>query len=212
MKTVASADFWNRIARKYATHRISDQAGYDRTVARVQGLLEADDRVLELGCGTGSTALLLAGGTASYLATDISSEMIAIATEKLARDPVAPLSFRVATAEDLIAEGARFDAVLAFNLLHLTGDLPGTLGQIRSLLVPGGLFVSKTACLTDMNPLIRLAIPVMQFFGKAPPVDVFTKAGLENAVRSAGFDIVASESHGSGRKDARPVIIARKRD
>jgi methylase of polypeptide subunit release factors len=67
---------------------ISDRPGYERTIARVRGLLGSDDRVLELGCGTGSTALLLAGGTASYLATDFSAGMIGIAEEKLALRPL----------------------------------------------------------------------------------------------------------------------------
>lgn len=209
---VANVEFWNRIARKYSADAISDQAGYERTIARVRGLLGRDDRVLELGCGTGSTALLLAGGTGSYLATDFSAGMIAIAEEKLAASPVVQLSFRVATAEDLVGQGVSFDAVLGFNYLHLVDELPGTLAAIRELLAPGGLFISKTACLANMNPLIRLAIPLMQLIGKAPHVNVFTATALQDATRKAGFEIVACEYHGSGRRDARPVIVARKSD
>ena len=48
--------FWDRMARKYAADPIADPAGYEHTLHRVQGLLNAGDRVLELGCGTGSTA------------------------------------------------------------------------------------------------------------------------------------------------------------
>ncbi len=206
----ANAEFWDRTARKYAADSISDQAGYDRTIARVRDLLGPDHRVLELGCGTGSTALLLAWGTGSYLATDFSPGMNAIAGEKLAASPVAQLSFRVARADDLAGQGARYDAVLGFNYLHLVEDLHGTLATIRELLVPGGLFVSKTACLSDMNPLIRLAIPLMQLIGKAPHVNVFAAAALCEAIARAGFDIVACEYHGSTRKDARPFVIARK--
>ena len=40
------------------------------------------DRVLEIGCGTGSTALRLAPFTRSLLATDVSSQMIAIAHQR----------------------------------------------------------------------------------------------------------------------------------
>lgn len=207
---VASAEFWNRTARKYASHKISDEAGYQRTVARVRNLLSAGDRVLELGCGTGSTALLLSGNTASYLATDVSDGMIAIAQEKLKHAPVDQLSFQVATAETLVRDGARFDAVLGFNYLHLVDDLTGTLACAHTLLEPGGLFVSKTPCLADMNQLIRMAIPLMQLIGKAPHVNVFAMAALRDATENAGFDIMACEYHGSGRKDPRPVIVARK--
>jgi len=209
---VANVEFWNRIARKYAADPISDQAGYERTITRVRGLLGRDDRVLELGCGTGSTALLLAGGTESYLATDFSAGMIGIVEEKLAASPVTRLSFRVVAAEDLVGQGASYDAVLGFNYLHLVADLPGTLAAIRALLAPGGLFISKTACLRDMNPLIRLGIPLMQLIGKAPHVNVFSATALQDAISKAGFEIVAFEYHGSTRKDARPVIVARKCD
>lgn len=210
MNKVADETFWNRAARKYATDPIADLPGYDRTIERLRGMIGPKDSVLELGCGTGSTALLLAGGTASYLATDFSAEMIAIAEEKLAQQPVAQLNFRVASTETLAVDGARYDAVLGFNYLHLVDDLPGTLSAIRDLLVPGGVFISKTACLSDMNPLIRLAIPVMQFLGKAPHVNVLSKITLHAAIRNAGFAVDGVEYHGSGRKDARAVIIARK--
>ncbi len=209
---VANAEFWNRLARKYAADPIADQAGYDRTLERVRGLLGPEDRVLELGCGTGSTALLLAADTGSYVATDFSAGMIAIAEEKLAGSPIAQLSFRVATAGELVGQGARHDAVLGFNYLHLVDDLPGTLTAICELLAPGGLFVSKTACLADMNLLIRLAIPLMQLIGRAPHVNVLSATALREAIQRVGFDIVACEYHGSSRKDARPVIVARKAD
>jgi ubiquinone/menaquinone biosynthesis C-methylase UbiE len=209
---IANAEFWNRLARKYAADPIADKAGYDRTVERVRGLLGPADRVLELGCGTGTTALLLAGETGSYLATDFSAEMIVIAEEKLVDAPLEQLSFRVATAEVLAGTDARWNAVLGFNYLHLVDDLSGTLSAIRHLLVPGGLFISKTACLADMNPLIRLAIPLMQLIGKAPHVNVFSASALREAIRDTGFDIVACEYHGSTRKDARPVIVARMAD
>lgn len=208
--TIASdARFWDRISRKYAAAKISDQAGYERSLERTRALLGPADRVLELGCGTGTTALRLAGGVQSYLATDISAEMIAIAEEKHAAGPVPALVFRTATAEAL---DGQFDAVLAFNYLHLVRDLPGTLRRIHALLAADGWFISKTPCLGDMNPLIRLVLlPAMRALGKAPYVSAFRAAELSQSISAAGFDILATESHATKGKDARPYIVARKR-
>jgi len=117
------ARFWDRIAVKYAADPIADMAGYELTLRRVQNLLSTDKAVLEIGCGTGTTALRLAPFTRRLLATDLSAGMIAIAHEKLAAQPVPQLSFAVADADAPVAGAGEYDLVLAFNLLHLVADL-----------------------------------------------------------------------------------------
>ena len=211
MSIATDARFWDRSSRKYAKGAIADQAGYERTLERTRALLGPGDRVLELGCGTGTTALRLAGEVQDYLATDISAEMIAIANEKHAAGPIPALVFRTATVEALAPEAAQFDAVLGFNYLHLVRDLPGSLRSIHALLAAEGLFISKTACLGDMNPLIRFALPAMRAIGKAPYVSVFRAADLSRQIRAAGFDVVATENHATKGNDNRPYIVARKR-
>ncbi len=157
MSIADDARFWNRTARKYAEGRIADEAGYERTLERTRGLLRPEDSILELGCGTGTTAIRLAGGVKDYLATDISTDVIAIAQErKHAAGSLTNLVFSIATVETFVPHPAQFNAVLGFNYLHLVRDLPGTLQHIHSLLAPQGLFVTKTPCVGDMNPLIRL--------------------------------------------------------
>ncbi|WP_210257284.1 bifunctional 2-polyprenyl-6-hydroxyphenol methylase/3-demethylubiquinol 3-O-methyltransferase UbiG [Chelativorans sp. ZYF759] len=212
ISTARDARFWDRASEKYARSTIKDQAGYERTLERTRELLPAHASVLELGCGTGTTALRLAESVQRYLATDIAPAMIAIAQQKHEANPLPSLAFQVATAETLADEAEVFDAVLGFNYLHLVHDLPATLRAVHGLLAPGGLFISKTACLGDMNPLIRLLLlPVMRVAGLAPTVVVFDAAGLEREIRAAGFEIVLRESHASKGKDTRPFIVARRK-
>lgn len=212
MSITSDARFWDRSSRKYARSAIADPNGYERTLERARAHLQPGDSVLELGCGTGTTALRLADGVRSYLATDISGGMIAIADEKLAVESIPALSFRTATAEELVHEESRFDAVLGFNYLHLVRNVPGTLRSIHVLLKPGGLFISKTPCLGDMNPLIRLLLlPAMRAIGKAPHVSSLGASALEQLIIGAGFDVLVRESHASKGKDQRPYIVARKR-
>jgi ubiquinone/menaquinone biosynthesis C-methylase UbiE len=211
MSIASDALFWDRTSRKYAMGAIADQAGYERTLDRTLALLGSDDRVLELGCGTGTTALRLAANVQDYLATDISAGMIAIANTKHAAGPMPALAFRTATAEALTPDAGRFNAVLGFNYLHLVRDLPGTLRSVHALLAAEGLFISKTPCIGDMNPLIRFALPAMRAIGKAPYAGVFRAADLSRHMRAAGFDILATENHATKGNDNRPYIVARKR-
>ena len=203
--------FWDRIARKYAADPIADLAGYEATLERVQALLSVDHEVLEIGCGTGSTALRLAPGTRRLTATDVSTGMIAIAREKLAVQPVPQLSFAVADADAAEFGKEVYDVVLAFNLLHLVDDLERTIAVATRSLKPGGLFISKTACISEMNPLVAwLALPLMRAIGKAPHVLCLRADRLQSAIAQQGLEILSVERHGTRGKDIRIFIVARK--
>lgn len=208
--SAADVRFWDKIARKYSASPIGDMQGYERTVDRTRQLLRATDTVLELGCGTGTTALKLAPHVARMVATDVSDKMIAIAREKAAAQGCTNAEFTVARPEDAPWPDAAFDAVLAFNLWHLVADRAPALAHVRRVLKPGGLFVSKTPCLAEMNPLIRLAVPVARLIGKAPWVAIFSAGEFEREIEAAGFAIVERARHGSGPKDARIFIVAQK--
>jgi SAM-dependent methyltransferase len=209
------ARFWDRIARKYAADPIADPAGYEITLQRILGLLSPQHEVLEIGCGTGTTALRLAHASRRYLATDVSPGMIAIARERQAaaarRGPPLPqLQFARADAERLDHAREGFDVVLALNLLHLVEDLDQAVAQAARALRPGGRLISKTPCIGEMNPLIpRVALPLMRLVGKAPPVLNFDGAALQAAMTRQGLVIEAVERHGTRGKDTRAFIVAR---
>lgn len=205
----ADTRFWDRAARKYAASPIKDMPGYERTLDRVRQLLRPTDTVLEIGCGTGTTALKLAPAVAHLTATDVSGEMIAIARDKAAAQGCANVEFSATAADAAPGADGAYDAVLAFNLLHLITDRTPLYARIRQQLKPGGLFISKTPCLSDMNPLIRLAVPLMQLVGLAPSVASFSAAGLETELTAAGFTFVERARHGSGRKDVRIFLVVR---
>lgn len=204
------ARFWDKIARKYARDPIKDMPAYERTIAHTRELLRPSDTVLELGCGTGSTALLLAPSVARLVSSDVSGEMIAIAREKASASGCTNVEFAVASAESAPWPDGSFDAVLAFNLLHLVADRGAAYRHVRRLLKPGGLFISKTSCLSEMSVLIRLAVPLMQLVGKAPYAAFFSGSDLEREIEGAGFAMVERARHGSARKDPRIFLVARK--
>ncbi|WP_199559100.1 class I SAM-dependent methyltransferase [Nioella nitratireducens] len=205
---ITAPAFWDKVATKYAASPIKDETAYEATLDRVRSHLRSGDRALELGCGTGTTALKLAPSVAYYVASDISGAMLDIARDKAWDAGARTLSFHQgAPGEGDLPEGP-FDVVLAFNLLHLLPNLPAALRDIASRLPSGGLFLSKTPCLSGAMGLLRPVIGVMQLLGKAPEVKFFSPAALERQIEAAGFEIIeAAQVHKSNN---RPFLAARK--
>lgn len=192
--------FWDKAAEKYAKSPISDIKAYEYTLERTKSYLTSDDHVLELGCGTGSTALLLAPEVAHITASDLSSNMIAIGESKARAEGVENISFIASDIHNLDIKQGPFDAVLALNLIHLLEDTPLVMKRINQLVKPGGIFISKTVCKPGKGTplkmrLILLILPLMQLFGKAPFVKFMEISELETHVTDAGFQIIETGNY-----------------
>lgn len=181
------AAFWDGIAEKYAAQPVGNMDAYEATLAKVRTYLNPDMDVLEIGCGTGSTALKLADAARSILGTDVSGEMVRIAKGKAAEVP--SVRFERAAASDA-GSGRSFDVVMAFNLMHLVEDRAAVLRHVRARMPVGGLFLSKTPCLGG-KPWFGPLIWGLGLIGKAPkPVWRLRPAQVETEIASAGFEIV----------------------
>ncbi|WP_417700517.1 class I SAM-dependent methyltransferase [Pseudophaeobacter sp.] len=198
MKT--DAPFWDKIAAKYAEDPIRDEAAYRQALARTCSYLKPDDRVLELGCGTGSTAIELASQVAEITVSDLSQGMLAIARDRAAAAGVGNIHFHQGSVAQ--APEGTFDVVLAHNLLHLLPDLQAALALVSARLPKGALFISKTPCLGETRGsakywLFKAMIPVMRFLGKAPtsPVHFFDITSLEAVIKAAGFELVETGNY-----------------
>ena len=185
---MTDAAFWDRAAEKYSRDPISNPDQYEATLGLMRSYLQPEHHVLEIGCGTGSTALELAPGVASYTATDLSAEMIRIARGKLTDDLPADLAFEVGRAGAL-PDGS-FDAILALNLLHLVRDLETVIDQVFERLPSGGLFIAKTGLLKDGAFFLRPLILAMQLVGKAPYVRRLSASELRAMLTDAGFELI----------------------
>lgn len=195
-----TAAFWDGIADGYAKSPIRDVEAYEYALGRTRSYLTASDRVLELGCGTGSTALLLSDSVGSIMASDLSPKMVEIGRRKAAEKGAENVEFLVADVHAAQRTGAPFDAVLALNLLHLLDDLPEALASIHATLRPGGHFISKTVCTSGGRwplrfRLMKFALPLLQRLGKAPFVTFRTIEELEGEIQAAGFEIVETGNY-----------------
>jgi SAM-dependent methyltransferase len=96
-------------------------------------------RAVDLGCGTGQHAALLARHYDDVLAVDISAPMLAHAAR---HRPAGNIRYEQRDLTDVTEDtDGRFDLVFCAHALHHVSDLAATLTQIRGLTRPGGQVV-----------------------------------------------------------------------
>ncbi len=193
-------NFWNKTALKYAKSPISDIKSYEYTLGRTKSYLGKSDKVLEIGCGTGSTALLLASNVQQITGSDLSDGMIAIAEKNAREQKVSNAEFTTAGVNALPFKNGAYDAVMAFNLIHLLEDTSAIMKRCHELVKPGGYFISKTVCKPGKGTplkfkLLFMVLPVMQFLNMAPFVKFMEIPELEHHVTEAGFKIIETGNH-----------------
>lgn len=184
-----SIRFWNLIAERYARQSLPDEATYEKKLATTKTYLRGDMKALEFGCGTGSTALILAPHVSDYQAIDVSPKMIAIAQRKLADTAVDNLRFQQAPLEEYPVADGSLDVVLGHSILHLMHEPDAAVRRVYRMLKPGGIFVTSTACLRDGRRLFRLIAALSQWLPLIPTIKAFTRQELEASLTEAGFVI-----------------------
>jgi ubiquinone/menaquinone biosynthesis C-methylase UbiE len=201
------ARFWDKRAEKYAQRPVSDQETYEKKLEITRGYFRPDSEVLEIGCGTGSTALAHAPFVKHVVATDISPAMINIAKDKARAGQVENVTFEVRAADDHDIPQSRYDVIMAHNLLHLLKEPEPVIKAAFRGLKPGGVFVTSTACIGDMSWYFRMIVPVGNVLKLIPFVNAFTQAQLNRSHKDAGFEI---EQEWLPKKNAAVFMVARK--
>lgn len=188
----ANAKFWDRISAKYARDPIKNVEAYERKITATQALMTPDMTVLEIACGTATTALRHAPHVHHIRATDLSGKMLAIARDRARDAGVENITFEQSSLEDLLVEDGSVDMVLAMSILHLLDDHQAGIAKVWRMLRPGGHFISSTTCMRDAANWFRFIAPLGNATGLLPLVRFFTRSDLEDSIRQAGFEITES--------------------
>src|SRR5438067_1549190 len=106
--------------------------------------LTGEDRLLDLGCGTGWASRTAAGTVSDVVGVDISSEMLQQA--RSLAEGMGSVRFASADAEDLPFADGRFTAVLCTNAFHHYPNPRRAVAEMKRVLSPGGRLVIGDAC------------------------------------------------------------------
>ncbi len=199
--------FWDRIADRYARKPIPDEAAYQKKLQITRGYLRPDMKVLEIGCGTGSTAIAHAPFVDHVHGIDVSSKMIEIALEKQRQAGVGNMTLERASIDEFSAADECYDAILGLSILHLVADKEAVISKVFRMLKPGGVFVNSTACLGDKMKFFKVIAPIGRFLRLLPLLKVFTVNELKASLTQAGFKI---DHEWSPDKGVAVFIVAKK--
>jgi 2-polyprenyl-6-hydroxyphenyl methylase / 3-demethylubiquinone-9 3-methyltransferase len=142
--------WWDREGPFAPLHRINPaRMDYIRNQAiqrlRLRGGLRplAGLKALDIGCGGGLVAEPLARMHAETLGIDLVADSI-IAAKHHAQGQDLPLTYRVASAEELAAAGEVFDLVTCLEVVEHVATPAAFLATVASLVRPGGVLVLST--------------------------------------------------------------------
>jgi SAM-dependent methyltransferase len=190
--------------------------------------LQAGQRVLDIGCGAGSTTLEIArrvGDSGHVLGLDIAPAMVAAASGFASAQKIANVTFSVADAQVEPFEPASFDAAYSRFGVMFFADPKAAFANIRAALRPGGvlafacwenifanewMFVPGSAVVS-----VTGSLPPMPGPGEPGPFSLSDRAQIESLLRDAGFGDVEVTSQAEtivmGDEEVESLVLLTRR-
>jgi ubiquinone/menaquinone biosynthesis C-methylase UbiE len=131
-------DFATTYARKHK--KMVEKFGHEYT-AKLRSRGFEDGRIIDVGCGSGGTAIVLANNfsQAQVYGIDLSQPLLDIAKVSSRLSEVHErVTFESADVHNIPYEDRSFDAVLSINMVHLVKDPVQMLNEMARILAPNG--------------------------------------------------------------------------
>jgi ubiquinone/menaquinone biosynthesis C-methylase UbiE len=174
---------WNSIAQK-RDHWHGMGRWYHRRLAEIyRYLVNPNQRILEIGCGTGD---LLASLQPSHgVGIDFSPEMISRAKKNHPE-----FEFHLIDAHDLSSIEGEFDAIILSDTVNDLWDVQRAIEQARHLCTPHTRLI-----INFYNHAWQLPLAIAQSLNLAAPMlrqNWLTREDIDNMLRLAGFESIRS--------------------
>ena len=164
MNDMTTSNEWDDFASGWDSNdeaRIYAQKAFASWAKKVAPLISnlPGSRVLDFGCGTGLLSEKLATVCHQIVAVDTSTAMIEVLRKKIRESEIGNVTtLSIAISAATISKSAelhgKFDMIVASSVCSFLPDYETTLGDLSSLLKPGGYFI-QWDWLADM-PVTRI--------------------------------------------------------
>lgn len=187
--------FWNKISgRVTAPGKEVSSPALKFVKSNVKNYVQPDDLIMDFGCGPGDITVILSQNCKTVYALDTSEGMLDVARQKALANQRHNIQFYKTELLDANFDGLAFDAITAFNVLHYIDNSSLLFKQFHTLLKPGGLFISSTACLNEKRSTMRLLVGALLKLKLIPTMRFFKIAELEEEIVKAGFTLVDTQN------------------
>lgn len=181
---------------RQASHMASAPAfREDQVLQRIAGALGPAPvgRVLELACGPGIVAEVIAPFVSELVCVDATPEMLALAESRLAQSGRSNATFCEAFAEALPFAAAEFDVIVTRLAFHHFKDIQAVLAECRRVLRPNGRLVAVDIT-SSANPEESALHNALEQLRDPTHVHMFSRPEFLDALRTAGFEPVQEET------------------
>jgi ubiquinone/menaquinone biosynthesis C-methylase UbiE len=181
--------FWDKFAGKYDSFlKNTMDKTYVSLLENIISELNPMQNVLEIGTGTGIISFAVCSKVSSIVATDISAEMIRMATQKQNDLNTKNIDFQVQDSYSLTFPDSSFDVVIASNLLHLLYEPEKPLKEVKRVLKSDGIFIAPTFCVGE-NAKSKIITSVAGFFTGFKIVNKWSINDFKMMLTNNGFTI-----------------------
>ncbi len=197
---------WDAVSAGYAEENVARMMPWTEEAIRL-GAPAPNARVLDLACGPGTLAFLVAPRVASVAAVDFSSGMIDEVKRRVAREHVTNVEPALMDASSLAFPDASFDVVFCLFGFMFFPDRARAFAETRRVLREGGRSVVATWGPIEKRPMMKIgfdalaeALPDLPRPAKG---DLQSIEEAEREMSAAGFrDVVATTFTATLRVDS----------